>query len=221
MPSSSQDDNTRFPLLKRIQQSTNSHCGPAVLEMLTGYIGKDIPQQRYVDILNIGEKLKTHGMTVAEMGEALKLLDPTLRLWYKQNSRIEDIYRLNTDYNYPVGIEWQGIFYQYSDGDDGHYSVVTGLDLTSLKIYIADPYEVFAGKDRTIKLGRFIPRWWETNEIIDPVSNKKNIVEDIRMMFIVTHAHEDFPLKLNMVAHPVEDTQPVQLSNEADTAQVI
>jgi hypothetical protein len=189
--------------------------------MLTGYIGKDIPQQRYVDILNIGEKLKTHGMTVAEMGEALKLLDPTLRLWYKQNSRIEDIYRLNTDYNYPVGIEWQGIFYQYSDGDDGHYSVVTGLDLTSLKIYIADPYEVFAGKDRTIKLGRFIPRWWETNEIIDPVSNKKNIVEDIRMMFIVTHAHEDFPLKLNMVAHPVEDTQPVQLSNEADTAQVI
>ena len=57
---------------------------------------------------------------------------------------IAELVQIVADYNYPVGIEWQGLFEdtleeETQDGDYGHYRVVTMVDPPSQKLVIFDP----------------------------------------------------------------------------------
>jgi hypothetical protein len=193
-----QSPNIGFPQMKRVQQTTSAHCGPAVLEMLLSFIGYDFNQERFVEALGIGNKLSTHGMTVKEMGEAVRRVMPDVEFWYKNDSSLGQLSQIVRAYGFPVGIEWQGVFFEDSDGDDGHYSVVTSIDTVNNLILLADPYGRFAGIDRRFNISEFQYRWWDTNEIIDPGSGRYSIEEDYHMMFIVTPANTLFPISLNM-----------------------
>ena len=184
--------------MQRIRQNTAAHCGPAVLEMLTSYINFPIDQDEFVKILGIGKKIHTHGMTIKEMSLALKNLAPNLSFWYKNNSQLEDIKTLIKTHYYPVGIEWQGVFYEDSDGDDGHYSIVTHLDEENSIIHISDPYRRFAGTDRLFHINEFVGRWWDTNEITNEGRGTGQYFKDYHMIFIVTPADEIFPDSLGM-----------------------
>ena len=107
------------------------------------------------------------------------------------------------DYDYPVGIEWQGLFEdtledETQDGDYGHYSVITMADPKSRKLVIVDPYKDFRSQDRIFTFEFFMSRWWDTNEVPDPLTGKDRLVEDRQMMFLITPAEETFPRLLGM-----------------------
>jgi len=61
-----------------------------------------------------------------------------------------------------------------------------------------DPYKDFAMQDRIFSFEEFKERWYDFNEIIDPVTAEKKYVEDYHMMFIITLKNETFPKELGM-----------------------
>ena len=192
--------NPFFPTMKRVCQKTNSHCGPAVLEMLFSFVGVYFDQDELVQIIGKNEEsLKVYGMTVAEMSKASKILAPEYNFWYKDNSSLSDLQQIVKDYGFPVGIEWQGVFYEDADEDDGHYSVVTYVDTVNNIIMLSDPYKRFAGSDRTFHIMEFDHRWWDENEIVDRELNRKYITREEHMMFLVTPKDAIFPETLGMV----------------------
>lgn len=190
--------NPYFPRMKRVKQITESHCGPAVLEMLCNNLGLSIDQDEFVQIIGIEHKLKEYGMLISEMSRAVAKLDLGVKFWYKENSNLNDIKVLLNEYKLPVGVEWQGIFYQYADDDDGHYSVVTHIDSVNNIIMIADPYDGFAGSDRQFHIREFQDRWWDENEIYDPITGKRSAVLEERMIYIITPEDAKYPEELGM-----------------------
>ncbi len=191
-------NNPFFPRMKRVMQKTNSHCGPAVLEMLYSYLGFYVDQDEFVNAVEIGGKIAEYGMTVSEMLRACARVSPQLTFWYKQNSEISELSKIVNEYGFPVGVEWQGVFYEDSDEDNGHYCVITHIDTVDNNIMLADPYKRFAGRDRGFHILEFKDRWWDENEIVDPVTGGSKLVREERMMFIVTPKDSIFPESLGM-----------------------
>jgi ABC-type bacteriocin/lantibiotic exporter with double-glycine peptidase domain len=191
--------NAYFPTMRRIKQKTNAHCGPAVLEMLHSYLGHTIGQHRFVSAASAKHKLKRHGMTIPDLLVATETLAPTTQFWYKPDATIADIETLVIEHKQPVGVEWQGVFGKFSDGDDGHYSIVTHIDSKKDVIVLSDPYRRFAGHDRTFTVTEFEKRWWDFNVVMDFEKSKKKIVKDHHVLFIVTDKTATFPKKLKML----------------------
>ena len=186
--------------MKRVCQKTNSHCGPAVLEMLFSFVGAYFDQDEFVHTIGKDEdSLKVYGMTVAEMSKASKMLAPEYNFWFKENSSLSDLQQIVKEYGFPVGIEWQGVFYEDADEDDGHYSVVTYVDTVNNIIMLSDPYKRFAGSDRTFHIMEFDHRWWDENEVVDRELNRKFITREEHMMFLVTPKEAIFPETLGMI----------------------
>jgi len=103
-------NNPFFPSMKRARQLTPAHCGPAVVKMLLNFIGIFVTQEQIVDASGVRGKLPTHGMTVAEMGKAVSVLAPSFEFWSKMHSTISELSEVVNLHQYPVGVEWQGVF---------------------------------------------------------------------------------------------------------------
>lgn len=192
------NEEQHFPTLKRISQISIVHCGPAVLRMLMSFQGVRIYQRDIVSRLGISDRIKSHGMNVYELASAVNLLAPDLQFWYKDHATVSDISILINEYEIPVGVEWRGEFLEDYDGDDGHYSIVTGIDISKNKITIADPYPSFSDYDREFSIDVFVPMWWDTNEIINTETGVAEIVEDKHLLFIITQKGETFPHELGL-----------------------
>ena len=191
--------NPFFPTMKRVCQKTSSHCGPAALEMLFSFVGVYIDQDKFVETANIGHKLEEYGMTIAEMCSVAGILAPQLAFWYKEGSALSELSEIVKNYGFPVGVQWQGVFYEDADEDNGHYGVVTHIDTINNIIVLSDPYKRFAGTDRQFHILEFQNRWWDENEIHDPVTGRTSLVREERMMFIVTPKDAVFPESLGMI----------------------
>ena len=174
-----------FPRMRRVKQITSYHCGPAVVKMLLSCQGVTVNQKDIVAAAGIGRHLKIYGMTVAEMSQAVSRLFPKLQLWYKDNSNLKELQTVIRDYQVPVGVEWQGVFEEYEDEDNGHYAVVVYLNMADNVILLADPFKKYAGKDRRFSIIDFEHRWWDINEISDPRTGKHKLVKDYHMMFMI------------------------------------
>lgn len=192
--------NPYFPGLRRARQITVSHCGPAVLSMLLSHCGSEVGQDVLVEAAEVRHALDDYGITVEEMARAVKAVTPQLQFWYKEHATIDDIEKIVDIHNYPVGIEWQGVFYEDEDEDNGHYSIVTHVDTQNKIITIADPYSRFAGVDRSFHIEEFEGRWWDENDVYDPTLGQRRGVRDERMIFIITPKGEDFPTIFGMIA---------------------
>lgn len=184
--------------MRRVSQISSAHCGPAVVKMLMSFYGVSLYQRDLVRAAGAEKKLKTHGMTVAELGLAVRLTAPALQFWYKDYASFQEMAELLTSYGVPVGVEWQGVFEEYADDDDGHYAVVTHLNLVEDVILLADPFKKYAGRDREFRVSFFKDRWWDTNEIIDPQTGHGHYVKDERLMFVVVPQEASWPERLAM-----------------------
>ncbi|MFH1971066.1 MAG: C39 family peptidase [Patescibacteria group bacterium] len=192
--------NPFFPTMKRVCQKTDSHCGPAVLEMLFSFVGVYFDQDEFVNVIEKSEEeLRIYGITVADMSKIAKILAPEYNFWLKENSSLSNLQQIIKEYGFPVGVEWQGVFYEDADEDDGHYSVVTHIDTVNNIVMLADPYKRFAGSDRTFHIMEFDHRWWDENEILDKLANRKYITREEHMMFLVTPKESIFPETLGMI----------------------
>lgn len=189
----------------RVTQISESHCGPAVIQMLLANLGIEVTQEEVAELGGATELIELHGMRVEQLALAVKLISPNIQFWYKENSKLKELITLVKTYKYPVGVEWQGLFDSEDDDDDddddsdyGHYSVVTHVDPKRKVLIIVDPYKDFVSQDRIFSFDTFASRWWDTNEVTDPETGRDKLVPDYHMMFIVTPREATFPALLGM-----------------------
>jgi hypothetical protein len=188
---------------ERFTQISESHCGPAVVQMLLQYLGIEVTQEAVAEAGGAAALIEVHGMRVDQLGLAVRQLAPQTYFWYKDYSTIEDLVRVVNDYDFLAGVEWQGVFEdtledETEDGDYGHYSVITMADTKKRELVIVDPYKDFRSQYRNFSFDFFMSRWWDTNEVPDPVTGKGRLVEDRQMMFTVTPKKAKFPKLLGM-----------------------
>ncbi len=187
----------------RFTQISESHCGPAVVQMLLHNLGIVVTQEAVAEAGGASDLIELHGMRVDQLKLAVRQISPQTCFWYKDHSKIEELVRIVTDFDYIVGIEWQGLFEdtledETQDADYGHYSVVTMADSDSRKLVIVDPYKDFRSQDRIFTFEFFLSRWWDVNEISDPLTGKDRPVEDRQMMFMITPEEVTFPQLIGM-----------------------
>ena len=171
--------------------------------MLLRNLGIKVTQVAIAEAGGATDLIEQHGMRVDQLYQAVRQLAPQTSFWYKDHSTIEELVRIVVDYDFPVGIEWQGVFEdtlddETQDSDYGHYSVVTMADPKRRKLVIVDPYKDFRSQDRIFTFEFFMSRWWDTNEFPDPLTGKGRFIEDRQMMFTITPDEVTFPQLLGM-----------------------
>lgn len=177
--------------------------------MLLANLGIIVTQEKLAEAGGVKETIDEYGMRVDQLAKAVHSVSKNAKFWYKENSAVEDLNLLVNNYNYPVGVEWQGVFDSYEEEslvEDpercGHYSIITFIDDTNL--IIVDPFKDFANQDRVFTIKQFEPRWWDTNKVAEKDGNLV-IKKDVRLMFIVTPYSVSFPKKLGMKVFSTED----------------
>lgn len=192
-----------FASMGRVREISNYSCGPATLAMLLSFVGYKVSQTKLTKSIRAQNKVKFYGIDINDMAKAVSVSSKKkLELWKKHKASINDIALVIEEFKYPVGVEWQGDFYENEDEDKGHYGVVTKVNKKTGYLRIADPYfnNFFEYKDldRKYKIKDFIEKWWDINEVkVAGRSNHKK-VKDTRMMFVITPKGETWPKGLGM-----------------------
>ena len=193
-------DPKKFSRLRRIQQITENHCGPAVTQMLLENIGVNVSQEEITEAADATHTIETHGTRVDQLAKAVHELAPIAKLWYKEKASVEDLEYVLDEQKFPVGVEWQGLFEDMDDDDDdyGHYSIIAHIDKVKDEIIVVDPYKDFVDQSRIVKMSLFVNRWWDFNEVKDPETGEKEFKKDEQLFFVVTPLSTAFPAELGM-----------------------
>lgn len=201
--SNPQQDPKRFSRLRRIEQITENHCGPAVIQMLLENIGIQVAQEEITDAAGATHTIATHGTRVDQLARAVQTLAPIAKLWFKESASVDDLIYVLDECKYPVGVEWQGIFGDEDEDEEdyGHYSVVAHIDKAKDELIIADPYKDFVDQNRIIRITTFLDRWWDFNEVKDPDTGRKEFKKDEQMFFVVVPLSATFPTNLDMKSY--------------------
>lgn len=207
-----------FEHLGRIRQLNNSFCGPATLQILLSHFGLIADQNKLVEAATTREHALRKGMSIELLALAVKNLFPAYRLWAKREASVADLEKMVRECNYPVGIDWQGIFEddEYPDdhetiyttlpgeddseckGETGHYSVIIDADSSKNYVRMLNPYGHFSEKDQFIDLNDFLKRWWDDRMDYFPDGSKKYVFEK-KLMFVVVPMGVTIPESLGMV----------------------
>ena len=193
-------DPKRFSRLRRIEQITENHCGPAVMQMLLENIGVNVSQEEITEAAGATHTIETHGTRVDQLARAVHELAPIAKLWYREKASVEDLEYVLNECKFPVGVEWQGLFEDMDDDDDdyGHYSIIAHIDTVKDEIIVVDPYKDFVDQSRIVKMSLFLNRWWDFNEVKDPETGEKEFKKDEQLFFVVAPLSVAFPAELGM-----------------------
>ncbi len=189
--------------IKPIEQISDSHCGPAVLEMLLENLGVAVDQKKITLAAGAEKTIEEMGTRVDQLALAAHKLAPEFTFWYKENSSLNDLRVALNEHFYPLGIEWQGLFEdrleddELEDADYGHYSIISKIDDEKSELIIIDPYKDFVKQARIVPIDVFLPRWWDWNVFVDPNTRRSITKKDQNLFFIIT-AEEEFPIQLGM-----------------------
>jgi hypothetical protein len=201
--SNPQPDPKKFSRLRRIEQISENHCGPAVIQMLLENLGVNATQEEITEAAGATFTIETHGTRVDQLAKAVKQLAPIAKLWYKEKASPEDLEYVLNICKFPVGVEWQGLFDDMDDEDEdyGHYSIIANIDKTKDEIIIVDPYKDFVDQSRIVKMSTFLNRWWDFNEVKDLETEEKTFKKDEQLFFVVAPLSVTFPDELQMQAY--------------------
>ena len=196
-------DPRKFSRLRRIEQITENHCGPAVLQMLLENIGITAAQEEITEAAGATRTIETHGTRVDQLAKAVQQLAPIAKLWFKEKATVEDLEYVLDVCKYPVGVEWQGLFDDMDDDDEdyGHYSIIANIDRAKDELIVVDPYKDFVDQNRIIRMSTFLNRWWDFNEVKDPVTGEKAFKKDEQLFFVVAPLSVTFPAELGMQSY--------------------
>jgi ABC-type bacteriocin/lantibiotic exporter with double-glycine peptidase domain len=196
-----------FSRLRRIEQISENHCGPAVIQMLLENIGVTVSQETITAAAGATDTIAENGTRVDQLARAVRALAPGARLWCKEKAALEDVVRVLDEQKYPVGVEWQGLFGENEDefdDDYGHYSVISHVDLAKGELIVVDPYKDFADQDRILTVRVFLKRWWDDNVFKDPQTGVTTYKRDERLFFVVAPLDVAFPAELHMTPLPAD-----------------
>jgi hypothetical protein len=196
-------DPKKFSRLRRIEQITENHCGPAVTQMLLENIGINAAQEEITDAAGATHTIETHGTRVDQLAKAVQKLAPIAKLWFKEKASVQDLEYVLDVCKFPVGVEWQGLFDDVDDEDDdyGHYSIIAHIDQVKDEVIIVDPYKDFVDQNRIVKISTFLNRWWDFNEVKDPDTGEKTFKKDEQLFFVVAPLSVTFPAELGMQSY--------------------
>jgi ABC-type bacteriocin/lantibiotic exporter with double-glycine peptidase domain len=196
-------DPKRFDRLRWIQQITENHCGPAVVQMLLENIGVHVSQDAITEAAGATHTIETHGTRVDQLAKAVHELAPHARLWHKEKASFEDLEYVLTEKKFPVGVEWQGLFEDQDndDEDNGHYSIVAHIDKARDELIVVDPYKDFVDQNRIINISTFKNRWWDFNEVKDLETGEKMLKKDEQLLFVIAPLDVRFPDELQMQSY--------------------
>jgi ABC-type bacteriocin/lantibiotic exporter with double-glycine peptidase domain len=196
-------DPRKFSRLRWIQQITENHCGPAVIQMLLENIGVNASQEEITEAAGATLTIESHGTRVDQLAKAVHQLAPHARLWHKEKASFEDLEYVLNEKKFPVGVEWQGLFGDEDDDDEdnGHYSVLAHIDKAKDELIIVDPYKDFVDQNRIIKISLFEKRWWDFNEVKDLETGEKTFKKDEQLFFVVAPLDVSFPETLQMQSY--------------------
>jgi hypothetical protein len=196
-------DPRKFSRLRRIEQITENHCGPAVLQMLLENLGITAAQEEITEAAGATHTIETHGTRVDQLAKAVQQLAPIAKLWFKDKATVEDLEYVLDVCKYPVGVEWQGLFDDMDDDDEdyGHYSIIANIDRAKDELIVVDPYKDFVDQNRIIRMSTFVNRWWDFNEVKDPDTGEKTFKKDEQLFFVVTPLSVTFPTELGMQSY--------------------
>lgn len=187
--------------IQKATQITDSHCGPAVVQMLLSNLGIVYTQTEITQAAAALKTVNKNGTRVDQLARSVQKLAPQLEFWYKKNATLDDIRVILRKFELPVAVEWQGIFGQRATGrldTDGHYSVVTKIDEVKRHIIMVDPYKDFELKDRSVTINRFARLWWDTNNYMNKETKQVKILKDTRLFFFLAPQNLEFPKKLKL-----------------------
>ena len=142
--SNPQPDPKKFSRLRRIEQITENHCGPAVIQMLLENIGVNVTQEEITEAAGATRTIETHGTRVDQLAKAVHELAPIAKLWYKENAGPDDLEYVLDTCKCPVGVEWQGLF---DDMDDLRAATESNPKLTRATLS-----DVVAHIDHVVKI---------------------------------------------------------------------
>ena len=189
-----------FPGMKRVRQIDAYSCGPAVISALFSFLGVQVSQRKIITSLRAQKKIKSLGLNISDLARATGAAGKgAFVFWKKSGAKISDLQTIINKYKFPVGVEWQGVFYEDEDEDNGHYGIVTEVDKSAGYLRMADSYSKFVGVDRRFRIKDFEKRWWDQNEVSVSGTSKKKTVTDHKMMFVITPKGVIWPRKLGMV----------------------
>ena len=196
-------DPKRFSRLRRIEQITENHCGPAVIQMLLENIGVNATQEEITEAAGATHTIETHGTRVDQLAKAVHELAPIAKLWYKEKASPDNLAYVLDECKFPVGVEWQGLFDDMDDDDDdyGHYSIIAHIDKVKDEIIVVDTYKDFVEQSRIVKMSLFLNRWWDFNEVKDLETGKKTFKKDEQLFFVVVPLSVVFPVELGMQSY--------------------
>jgi hypothetical protein len=209
---------------QRFMQISESHCGPAVIQMLLSSHEIDVTQEEVAEAGGATSLIEMNGMRVDQLAQAVHRLAPRVAFYYKDRATIDELVRIVNDYHQPAGVEWQGLFEdepglssletapepsgenedtssqdgETEDNDYGHYSLVIQADRRSRQLIIADPYKDYFSQARLFSFQEFDQRWYDYNEFPHPVSGEPVLVKDDHLLFVITRRNVVFPLRMGM-----------------------
>ena len=201
--SNPQPEPKKFSRLRRIEQITENHCGPAVIQMLLENIGVNVTQEEITEAAGATHTIESHGTRVDQLAKAVHELAPIAKLWYKEKASADDLEYVLNECKFPVGVEWQGLFADMGDDDDdyGHYSIIAHIDKVKDEIIVVDPYKDFVDQSRIVKMSLFLSRWWDFNEVQDLDTEEKTFKKDEQLFFVVAPLSVAFPVELGMQSY--------------------
>lgn len=189
----------RFDRLRWIEQITENHCGPAVIQMLLENIGVNASQEEITEAAGATLTIAMHGTRVDQLARAVNQIAPEAVLWYKEKATSANLEFVLDSCKFPVGVEWQGLFDDVDEEDDyGHYSIISHMDKLKDELIIVDPYKDFVDQNRIIKMSLFLRRWWDYNEVQDPQTGERVFKKDEELFFVVAPRTTSFPAELGM-----------------------
>lgn len=140
------------------------YCGPASLKMVLSYFGTEKSEN---ELVKLSGCKKDKGVEANGLLKAAKKLG--FKGFIKDFSNIEDIKKFVIDKKILIIVDW-------FSGDDGHYSVVVGINKKN--IYLQDPE---LGRLRIMKLVDFERVWFDFS---GPFLRSKNDLIIRRMIVI-------------------------------------
>jgi hypothetical protein len=193
------------------------------MQMLLSNLGIDVTQEEVAEAGGAASLITLNGMRVDQLARAVNRLAPQVLFYYKDHASLEDLARVVNDYRHPAGVEWQGLFEdepgqkpaahnedqaglladsESEEDDFGHYSLVMRADRRRRRLIIADPYKDYFSQARVFSFEAFERRWYDFNEVPDPVSGQPLLVEDDHLFFIVVRRIVQFPQRIGMRRFP-------------------
>jgi hypothetical protein len=124
-------------------------CGYAVIEMFSGWCGKDITEESLYS--EYGKVVTSTGKSFCEeMNKQFPEYTTTIHKYMKNTELIDAVYT-NLANGVPVPFEWAAL---YGDVWTLHYSLIVGMDIPGDKVTIANPY----GYYEELSLSEFLDR---------------------------------------------------------------